>query len=74
MIGSSCFLGGLFMTSGSDLLNDNAVAGRPSVTKLTQSNYILLNPSGIPNKDDVKILTTSPILDEIIYLMNPFMF
>jgi len=38
MIGSSCFLGGFFMTSGSGGLNDNAVAGKPSVTKLTHNN------------------------------------
>jgi hypothetical protein len=33
-----------------------------------------LNPSGIPSNEDVKIDTTSPILEEIMYLMNPFMF
>ena len=74
MIGSSCFLGGFYMTSGSGGLKDRAVAGNPSVTKLTQSNWIELNPSGIPNIDEVNMDTTSPMLEEIIYLMNPFMF
>lgn len=74
MIGSSCFLGGFFITSGSGGLNDKAVAGSPSVTRLTHNNYIELNPSGIPSIDDVKMETTSPIFEEIIYLINPFMF
>ena len=74
IIGSSCFLGGFYITSGSGGLNDKAVAGRPSVTKLTHNNQIELNPSGIPKADDVKIETTSPIFDEIIYLINPFIF
>lgn len=64
--GSSFFLGGLFITFGSTGLNDKAVAGKPSVTKFTQSNYILLNPSGIPNKELKNILKTSPILEDII--------
>lgn len=34
--GSSCFLGGFFITSLSGGLKDKAVAGNPSVTKLTQ--------------------------------------
>jgi len=55
-------------------LNDRAVAGRPSVTKFTHNNYIELNPSGIPSIDDVNIDTTSPMFDEIIYLMKPFIF
>lgn len=38
MIGSSCFLGGFYITSGSGGLNERAVAGRPSVTKLTHNN------------------------------------
>lgn len=38
MIYSSCSLGGFFMHSGSDGLKDKAVAGKPSVTRLTQSN------------------------------------
>lgn len=36
--GSATLLGGYFITSGSAGLNDSAVAGRPSVTKFTQSN------------------------------------
>ena len=43
------------MLSGSEGLKDKAVAGRPSVTKLTHNNYIELNPSGIPNNNFYKI-------------------
>ena len=67
------FLGGFFMTSGSGGLKDKAVAGRPSVTKLTQSNYTELNPSGIPIMEERKMETTSPMLLEIMYLMKAFM-
>lgn len=74
MIGSSCYLGGFFITSGSGGLNERAVAGNPSVTRLTQRSWIELNPSGIPNIDEVKIETTSPMFEDIIYLMKPFMF
>jgi hypothetical protein len=38
MIGSSCFLGGFYITSGSGGLNESAVAGSPSVTRLTHNN------------------------------------
>lgn len=38
MRGSSFFLGGLFMTFGSTGLKDKAVAGNPSVTKLTHKS------------------------------------
>jgi hypothetical protein len=33
-----------------------------------------LKPSGIPRTDEVKMETTSPMLEEIMYLMKPFMF
>ena len=59
-------LGGFNMTSGSEGLKDKAVAGSPSVTKLTQSSYMEENPSGIPMIDERNILITSPMLDEII--------
>jgi hypothetical protein len=38
IIPSSLLLGGFFMISGSAGLNDNAVAGNPSVTRLTHNN------------------------------------
>jgi len=60
--------------SGSAGLNDKAVAGNPSVTRFTHNNYTELNPSGIPRIELKNILTTSPILDEIIYLMKAFIF
>lgn len=70
--GSLTDLGGLFITSGSAGLNDRAVAGSPSVTKFTQSNYTLLKPSGIPRIEVKKMLITSPILEDIMYLMKAF--
>lgn len=36
--GSSFFLGGFFITSGSGGLKERAVAGKPSVTKLTHKS------------------------------------
>ena len=63
-------LGSFFSTSGSLGLNDKAVAGRPSVTRLTHKSWIDEKPSGKPIIVEVKILITSPILDEIIYLIN----
>lgn len=60
------------MTSGSGGLKDRAVAGNPSVTRFTQSNYTELKPSGIPISDDKNIETTSPMLLDIIYLMKAF--
>ena len=59
-------LGGFNITSGSEGLKDKAVAGNPSVTRLTQSSCIEENPSGIPIIDERNMLITSPILDEII--------
>jgi len=70
---SSDFLGGFFMMSLSGGLKPRAVAGGPSVTRLTQRSYTEVNPSGTPNIAVMKILATSPILDEIRYLMNAFM-
>ena len=67
---SSLPLGFFFMASGSAGLKDKAVAGRPSVTRLTQSSYIELKPSGIPKKEEINIEATSPILDDIIYLIK----
>jgi len=65
-------LGYFFKTSGSLGLNDKAVAGRPSVTKFTQRSYMEENPSGRPIIVEVKILMTSPMFEEIIYLINAF--
>ena len=54
--------------SGSGALKLRAVAGRPSVTKLTQSNWTGIRASGKPRAAVRKIQTTSPMLDEIRYL------
>ena len=72
IIGSFVYLGGFLITSGSGGLNDKAVAGGPSVTKFTQSNYTELKPSGNPNNTEMNIETTSPMLEEIIYLIKAF--
>ena len=45
-------------------LKPNAVAGKLSVTRLTQSNCTGIKASGIPSRTVKKMLTTSPILDE----------
>ena len=58
------------MPSGSGGLKLRAVAGSPSVTRLTQSNWIELKPSGTPRTEVRKMLTTSPILEDIMYLMK----
>lgn len=73
IIPSSYFLGDFFMMSGSAGLNDKAVAGNPSVTRFTHSNYTELKPSGIPRIELKNILTTSPMLELIMYLMKAFM-
>ena len=67
-----CFLGGTFIIFGSGGLKERAVAGKPSVTRLTQRSWMELKPSGIPKIDDKKILTTSPIFEEIMYLMKAY--
>lgn len=58
------------MISGSGGLKERAVAGKPSVTRLTQRSWMELKPSGIPKIEETKILTTSPMLEEIMYLMK----
>ena len=70
---SSCLLGGLVMISKSGGLNPRAVAGGPSVTRLTQRSYTEEKPSGIPSMAVKKMDKTSPMFDEIRYLMNAFM-
>ncbi len=69
---SERFLGARSMISPSTGLKLKAVAGRPSVTKLTHNNYIELRPSGTPRMHVMKIETTSPILLEIIYRIKAF--
>jgi hypothetical protein len=48
MIGSSLGLGLFFIIFGDGGLNPSAVAGGPSVTKLTQSKCIAVKGSGKP--------------------------
>ena len=59
-------LGFLVMMSTSGGLNPSAVAGGPSVTRLTQSSCTGINPSGIPSAAVRKMDTTSPTLEEIM--------
>lgn len=49
-------------------LNPKAVAGGPSVTRLTHRSWTGIRPSGIPKAAVRKIEATSPILEEIMYL------
>ena len=55
-------------------LNPRAVAGGPSVTKLIQSSYTELKASGIPIMAVKNMDATSPMFEEIKYLMKAFMF
>ena len=61
-------LGASFIISGSAGLNPRAVAGRPSVTKFTHNSCTGISASGIPRAAVRKMLTTSPMLDDIRYL------
>lgn len=56
MRGSFGFLGGLSMMSRSGGLNPRAVAGRPSVTRLTHSSWTGIKASGRPKMAVRKIL------------------
>lgn len=56
MRGSLGFLGGLSMMSRSGGLNPRAVAGRPSVTRLTHSSWTGIKASGRPKMAVRKIL------------------
>ena len=51
------------MTSGSGGLNPSAVAGGPSVTRLTQRSWTGMSPSGQPMVDVKKMERTSPMLE-----------
>ena len=66
MSSSSEGLGGLVMMSGSGGLKPRAVAGGPSVTRLTQRSCTGMRPSGSPSAAVRKMEATSPTLDEII--------
>ena len=49
-------------------LKPRAVAGGPSVTRLTHRSCTGIRHSGMPNAAVRKTEITSPILDEIMYL------
>ena len=68
MSGSLGDLGFCFIISGSGGLNPSAVAGKPSVTKLTHSSCTGIRASGIPRAAVRKMLTTSPMFEDIKYL------
>ena len=53
------------MMSGSGGLKPSAVAGGPSVTRLTQSSWTGESPSGMPSMAVKKIEATSPMLELI---------
>ena len=53
----------LSIISRSGGLNESAVAGKPSVTKLTQRSWTGIRASGTPNAAAKKIDTTSPMLE-----------
>lgn len=57
--GSFAFLGAFFIMSTSGGLKLSAVAGGPSVIKLTHNNWTGINASGIPNAAVKKILKKS---------------
>lgn len=56
------------MISLSGGLKPSAVAGGPSVTRLTHKSWTGIKPSGIPKAAVKKIEATSPIFEEIMYL------
>lgn len=62
---SSVPLGIFSMMSRSGGLKERAVAGRPSVTRLTQSSWTGIIASGRPSAAARKMQTTSPMLEEI---------
>ena len=62
---SSARRGGRFMMSASGGLKPRAVAGGPSVTRLTQRSWTGIRPSGRPRSAVRKIDATSPMFDEI---------
>lgn len=53
----------LSIISRSGGLKESAVAGKPSVTKLTQRSWTGIRASGTPNAAAKKIDTTSPMLE-----------
>jgi hypothetical protein len=65
---SSLLRGGFFIISLSGGLNPKAVAGGPSVTRLTHKSCTGMRPSGIPKADVRNMEATSPMFEEIIYL------
>lgn len=64
MRGSFGFLGGLSMMSRSGGLKPRAVAGRPSVTRLTHSSWTGIKASGRPKMAVRKILDRQEKISE----------
>lgn len=65
---SLLFLGGLCMIFWVMGLKERAVAGSPSVTRLTQSSWTGVRMSAPKTMTPMKTATTSPILLDIKYL------
>jgi hypothetical protein len=70
MIGSSLGRGGCFIKPGTGGLNPSAVAGGPSVTRLTKSKCIAVKGSGTPDNVANRIAMISPILQDIKKQIN----
>ena len=69
VMSASCGSRGLRrITPWSGGLKPRAVAGGPSVTRLTQRSCTGMRPSGMPRAAVKKMLNTSPMLLEIMYL------
>lgn len=66
--------GCLLMASGSGGLKPSAVAGGPSVTRLTHSRCSGVSGSGRPRRVAKKIVAISPMLHEIRKQMNACVF
>ena len=65
MRGSLGDLGFRVIISGSGGLKPSAVAGSPSVTRLTHRSCTGISASGIPSAAVRNMLTTSPILEDM---------
>ena len=64
-MGSEAERGGLAMASGSGGLKPSAVAGGPSVTRLTQRRWSGVRGSGRPRTVAPKMVRISPMLHEM---------
>ena len=73
-IGASRPRGGRLIAPGSGGLSPSAVAGGPSVTRLTHSSWSGVSGSGSPSSVARKTVAISPKLHEMRKQMNACMF